>query len=157
MLKIQEIKEILEMVNQSSVQRFELECEATKLVIVKSEPGSAKQTSATSAVFAEEHNEKIDVRQDQATGKIAEEPAKAKLHKIVSPMAGTFYCAPEPGADPFVKIGQKVNANTVVCVLEAMKLFNETEAEVNGEVVEILVKDGEFVEYGQTLFLVKPD
>jgi len=70
---------------------------------------------------------------------------------------GTFYAASEPGADPFVKPGQKVMANTVVCVLEAMKLFNEIEAGITGEIVEVLCKDGEFVEYGQPLFLVKPE
>lgn len=79
------------------------------------------------------------------------------LHKITSPMVGTFYAAPNPDADPYVTIGSKVKENTVVCIVEAMKLFNEIEAEVKGEIVDILVENGQLVEYGQPLFLVKPE
>ena len=89
---------------------------------------------------------------------IVEQPVKKQdenLHKIVSPMVGTFYQSPSPDADVYVKVGSTVQSNTVVCIVEAMKLFNEIEAEVDGEIVEILVKDGQLVEYGQPLFLVK--
>lgn len=79
------------------------------------------------------------------------------LHKIVSPMVGTFYKAPSPDSDPYVKVGDKVHDSSVVCIVEAMKLMNEIEAEVRGEIVEILVENGQLVEYGQTLFLVKPE
>ena len=75
--------------------------------------------------------------------------------EITAPMVGTFYGAPDPKAEPFVKVGSKVTPNTVVCILEAMKLFSEIEAEVEGEITEILVNDGEFVEFGQPLFKVK--
>jgi acetyl-CoA carboxylase biotin carboxyl carrier protein len=85
------------------------------------------------------------------------EPAKENLHKITSPMVGTFYQSPSPEADIYVKVGSKVSKESIVCIVEAMKLFNEIEAEVNGEIVEILVKDGQLVEYGQPLFLVKPE
>ncbi|RKI99464.1 biotin/lipoyl-binding protein, partial [Butyricicoccus sp. 1XD8-22] len=64
---------------------------------------------------------------------------------------------PSPDAPPYVKVGDKVSDETIVCIVEAMKLFNEIEAEVKGEIVEILVKDGQLVEYGQPLFLVKPE
>lgn len=70
-------------------------------------------------------------------------------------MVGTFYQSPSPDSDVYVKVGSKVQPDTVVCIVEAMKLFNEIEAEVEGEIVEILVKDGQLVEYGQPLFLVK--
>ena len=70
-------------------------------------------------------------------------------------MVGTFYCAPDPKAPPFVKVGSVVVPNTVVCVLEAMKIFSEVEAEVEGEITEVLVKDGDFVEFGQPLFRVR--
>ena len=79
------------------------------------------------------------------------------LHKITSPMVGTFYASPSPDADAYVKAGSKVSKDSIVCIVEAMKLFNEIEAEVNGEIVEILVKNGQLVEYGQPLFLVKPE
>ena len=78
------------------------------------------------------------------------------LHRIVSPMVGTFYSAPSPDAAPFVKAGDSVKEKTVVCIVEAMKLMNEIEAEVKGEIVEVLVENGQLVEYGQPLFLVKP-
>ena len=75
--------------------------------------------------------------------------------EITAPIVGTFYSAPDPKAPPFVKVGSAVTPNTVVCVLEAMKLFTEVEAMVEGEITEVLVKDGEFVEFGQPLFKVK--
>ncbi len=72
-------------------------------------------------------------------------------------MVGTFYQAPNPDSPAYVKVGDKVGNETIVCIVEAMKLFNEIEAEVQGEIVEVLVKDGELVEYGQPLFLVKAE
>ncbi|MEW9107074.1 acetyl-CoA carboxylase biotin carboxyl carrier protein, partial [Paenibacillus sp.] len=82
---------------------------------------------------------------------------QAGLHKIVSPMVGTFYRASSPDSPPFVNTGDKVNEKSVVCILEAMKLMNELLAEVKGEIVEILVENGQLVEFGQPLFLVKLD
>ncbi|MDO6450821.1 acetyl-CoA carboxylase biotin carboxyl carrier protein, partial [Oceanobacillus profundus] len=88
-----------------------------------------------------------------------EQPASANAvnydHEIVSPMVGTFYAASSPENDPFVTRGSSVETNTVVCIVEAMKLFNEIEAEISGEIVEVLVENGELVEYGQPLFRVK--
>lgn len=77
------------------------------------------------------------------------------LLAITSPMVGTFYRAPSPDSSPFVEIGDKVEPGKVVCIIEAMKLFNEIESEVKGEVVKILVENGQPVEYGQKLYLVK--
>jgi acetyl-CoA carboxylase biotin carboxyl carrier protein len=79
------------------------------------------------------------------------------LHKIVSPMVGTFYRASSPEADPYVREGDEVHPSTVVCIVEAMKLMNEIEAEVKGTIVKILVENGQLVEYAQPLFLVKTD
>ncbi len=70
-------------------------------------------------------------------------------------MVGTFYSSPNPESPAFVKVGDQVGEESIVCIVEAMKLFNEIEAEVTGEIVEILVENGELVEYGQPLFLVK--
>lgn len=77
------------------------------------------------------------------------------LHIIPSPIVGTFYRSPSPTADPFVKIGSNVEAETVVCIIEAMKLMNEIQAEVSGEVAKIYVENGQPVEYGQPLFGIK--
>ncbi|HEX6922640.1 MAG TPA: acetyl-CoA carboxylase biotin carboxyl carrier protein, partial [Bacillales bacterium] len=82
--------------------------------------------------------------------------ADENLHKIESPMVGTFYTSPSPEDDVYVKVGDRVQADSVVCIVEAMKLFNEIEADQAGEIVEVLVENGELVEYGQPLFLVKP-
>ena len=78
------------------------------------------------------------------------------LIPVVAPMVGTFYLAPAPDAAPYVKIGDKVKEGQTVCIIEAMKLMNEIEADVAGEIVDILVENGEPVEYGQTLFLIDP-
>jgi acetyl-CoA carboxylase biotin carboxyl carrier protein len=77
------------------------------------------------------------------------------LHIIPSPIVGTFYRSPSPSADPFVKIGSNVEQDTVVCIIEAMKLMNEIQAEATGEVVKIYVENGQPVEYGQPLFGIK--
>jgi acetyl-CoA carboxylase biotin carboxyl carrier protein len=76
---------------------------------------------------------------------------------IKSPIVGTFYATPSPDSDPFVEVGSQVDAQTVVCIVEAMKVMNEIKAETSGTIAEILVSNGQAVEYGQALFKVKPD
>lgn len=78
------------------------------------------------------------------------------LVAIESPMVGTFYSAPSPGQPPYISVGSEVSSETVVCIVEAMKVFNEIKAEVTGRVEKILVKNGDSVEFGQKIFLVKP-
>lgn len=80
---------------------------------------------------------------------------EAGLAAIVSPMVGTFYASPNPDAPPFVNVGSRVQPDTVVCLIEAMKVFNEIKAEVSGTIEQVLVENGEAVEYGQKLFLVR--
>jgi len=87
----------------------------------------------------------------------AAEAETAKLPTINSPMVGTFYATPSPEAPPFVKIGDRVTEDTVVCVIEAMKVFNEIRAEMSGTVEKILGKNAAAVEFGQPLFVVRPD
>ena len=84
-------------------------------------------------------------------------PVDSKLVEITSPMVGTFYRAPAPDEPPFVAAGDRIRNGQAVCIIEAMKLMNEIEAEVSGEVVEIKVENAQTVEYGQVLMLVKPD
>ncbi len=79
------------------------------------------------------------------------------LIRIESPMVGTFYSAPNPDSPPFVEPGKQINSETVVCIIEAMKIFNEIKAECSGTIRQVLVKNGQAVEFGQPLFLVKPD
>jgi len=82
--------------------------------------------------------------------------AEEKLHEIKSPMVGTFYSAPSPDAKPFVTVGSVVSEETDVCVIEAMKVFNNVKAECKGTIAKILVNNGQAVEFNQVLFLVKP-
>lgn len=80
----------------------------------------------------------------------------AGLVPIASPMVGTFYSAASPDAKPFVAVGDRVNADSVVCIIEAMKVFNEIKAETSGTIVKVLIANGQAVEFGQPLFMVKP-
>ncbi len=81
--------------------------------------------------------------------------ADEDLHKITSPIVGTFYSSPAPDKEPYVKEGSKVSADTIVCIVEAMKLMNEIQAEVSGEIVKVYVENGQPVEYGQPLFGIR--
>ena len=87
----------------------------------------------------------------------AKEGEDAGLVKIVSPIVGTLYTAPSPSSDPFVEVGIKVQEDTVVCIIEAMKVMNEIKSEVTGTIEKVLISNGAAVEYGQLIFLVRPD
>ncbi|WP_409270604.1 acetyl-CoA carboxylase biotin carboxyl carrier protein [Neobacillus sp. SCS-31] len=168
MLKVQEIREIIKLIDQSSIDEFVYETEGSKIkmkkhaqeVSVQQQPVQLVQAAPApiQAAPAVQAQAQTAAPAPQAPAQPAETPAEhneENLHKIVSPMVGTFYQSPSPDADPYVKPGTKVSPDSIVCIVEAMKLFNEIEAEVSGEIVEILVKDGQLVEYGQPLFLVK--
>lgn len=169
MLKIHEIREIIKLIDQSSIEEFKLEAEGTKIKLKKNagaEPVVVAQPVAQAPVVQEAAPvvsapvvapAPAVTEAPKAAAPVASVADDANLHKIVSPMVGTFYSAPEPGKPPYVQAGDKVSASKVVCIVEAMKLFNEIEAEVNGEIVKVLVQDGQLVEYGQPLFLVKPE
>lgn len=86
---------------------------------------------------------------------VQDTPIKANGHEITSPMVGTFYSSPSPGAEPFVQVGSKVKAGDVLCIIEAMKIMNELTSEVDGTIKEILVKENQTVEYGQLLMIIE--
>ena len=92
-----------------------------------------------------------------AIGTGAAPPMPSGLVEINSPLVGTFYSAPSPDSEPYIEAGSRVEPETVVCIIEAMKVMNEVKADVTGSIVEVLVKTGQAVEYGQSLFKVKPD
>ena len=83
-------------------------------------------------------------------------PAAPRLIEVKSPMVGTFYRAPEPGAEPYVKAGSRISTGQTLCIIEAMKIMNELEADVSGTVREVLIEDAQPVEFGQVLFRVEP-
>ncbi|GKS11946.1 acetyl-CoA carboxylase, biotin carboxyl carrier protein [Paenibacillus chitinolyticus] len=164
MFKLSEIKELMKLMDQTSLQELEIENEGARLSIRK--PNKTESVVVTAAPVQQAYVPAIaQAVPGSAPAQVAAEAPKADqqkesdstLHKIVSPMVGTFYQASSPGSDPFVSKGSNVSEKSVVCIVEAMKLMNEIEAEVKGEIVEILVENGQLVEYGQPLFLVKPE
>ncbi|OIK11739.1 acetyl-CoA carboxylase, biotin carboxyl carrier protein [Bacillus sp. MUM 116] len=167
MLKVQEIRELIKLVDQSSIDEFVYENEGSKIQMKKSVApviGAVQSVVHTEVptVPAIQAVQAAPVATVQETKQepVTEAPVQAdtsNLHKITSPMVGTFYASPSPDTDVYVKAGSKVSKDSIVCIVEAMKLFNEIEAEVNGEIVEVLAKNGQLVEYGQPLFLVKPE
>ncbi|MFN2745389.1 MULTISPECIES: acetyl-CoA carboxylase biotin carboxyl carrier protein [Bacillus] len=161
MLKIDEIKELIKLIDESSINEFTYENEGSK-VELKKQSGVVQTIQQAPAVPVQAPVQEAAVQAKQAP--VQEAPAQQEaananenLHKITSPMVGTFYASSSPEADPYVTVGSKVTESSVVCIVEAMKLFNEIEAEVKGEIVEVLVENGQLVEYGQPLFLVKAE
>jgi acetyl-CoA carboxylase biotin carboxyl carrier protein len=165
MLKVQEIRELIKLVDNSSINEFVYEHEGNKIKMKKNTVEQvvvtekvAAPVAAVAAPVAAAPVAAVAVAAPVApAAPAAEVKADENLHKITSPMVGTFYAAPSPESDVYVKAGSKVTQDSIVCIVEAMKLFNEIEAEITGEIVEVLVKDGQLVEYGQPLFLVKPE
>lgn len=162
MFKLSEIKELIKLVDQTTVHELEIENEGMRLSIRK--PGRTEvvnvQTPHLSHTYLPQGQPTVQAPV-VANGPGPETKTVAaddsNLHRIVSPMVGTFYRSPSPDASSFVNIGDRVSDKTVVCILEAMKLMNPLEAEVKGEIVDILVENGQLVEFGQPLFLVKPE
>ncbi len=161
LLKVQEIRELIKLIDQSSIDEFEYENDGSKIVLKKNDvqyaeaPVQQPVQQPVAQQVPEPVKQVASSSKEQATEEPKEEKQDESLHKIESPMVGTFYARPNPESDLYVKTGEKVSEDSVVCIIEAMKLFNEIEAEVNGEIVEMLVEDGQLVEYGQPLFLVK--
>ena len=166
MFKIQEIREIIKLVDSSSIDEFVYEVDGAKVKLKKNGVVVTETVAPKKEVVAPVVQQSAPAAPvaPAAPAKAEEAPTAAaptandpSLHKVVSPMVGTFYQSPNPESPAYVKVGDKVGNETIVCIVEAMKLFNEIEAEVQGEIVEVLVKDGELVEYGQPLFLVKAE
>ncbi|WP_107841836.1 acetyl-CoA carboxylase biotin carboxyl carrier protein [Metasolibacillus meyeri] len=166
MFKIQEIREIIKLVDASSIDEFVYEENGAKVKLKKKGnvtevvvPKQEVVVAAPVAPVVETTPASTPVEAPAAVAPVEKAPVHeaSDLHQITSPMVGTFYQAPNPESPAYVKVGDKVGDETIVCIVEAMKLFNEIEAEVKGEIVEILVKDGQLVEYGQPLFLVKAE
>lgn len=158
MIGLHELKDIIKELDKSSVSKLTFETNGTKIVLKKNTGQKLTHNEIGK-------NNKVHVREESEDVAIhVKKPDKSKtvlgienITEIVSPMVGTFYRKPSPEAEAYVKIGDNVESNTTVCIVEAMKLFNEIEAEITGEISEILVEDGELVEYGQPLFKVKMD
>jgi acetyl-CoA carboxylase biotin carboxyl carrier protein len=164
-LDLKELKEILQILEEKDIAEFELEEEGMKLRIRKAAPASSNHASAPSAPLVATFVPSTGaapgataVASPAATGPTAVEPAaEAGLTLVKSPIVGTFYRTPDPNAPPFVEVGDRIRVGQVLCIIEAMKLMNEIEAEVAGEVVKIHRESGQPVQYGDPLFTVRAD
>ncbi|QIH76063.1 acetyl-CoA carboxylase biotin carboxyl carrier protein [Macrococcoides canis] len=144
-MNLEHIKALIDMIDASDITEFNYEDKELKVVLKKEKEIRESVTMPVKHVTHE---------QIQVTEPVTTEHTEDTM-TINAPMVGTFYKSPSPEADPYVKVGDKVKNDSIVCILEAMKLFNEIQAEVSGEIIEILVEDGQLVEYGQPLFKVK--
>jgi acetyl-CoA carboxylase biotin carboxyl carrier protein len=138
-MELEKLKEFINFMNENSLCELEIEEEGKRIRLKK---------------FSE--NQPVIVSQMPSPAAKEEKPGKREgVIEIKSPMVGTFYRAPSPGAKPYVEIGDMIKPGDVVCIIEAMKLMNEIKAEIGGKVTEVLVENGQPVEFGQTLFVLE--
>ncbi|QQE76974.1 acetyl-CoA carboxylase biotin carboxyl carrier protein [Alicyclobacillus sp. SO9] len=165
-MKIGEIRELIRLLDETSLSEVKIETDDMKLLLkkngaevvsnpvsvthsVSSAPVPAGSTAPAASAVVQEQPAPVSVEATKA------DDDESGIHVITAPMVGTFYRAPSPDADAYVAKGDKVSNKTVVCIVEAMKLMNEIEAEAEGEVVDVLVENGQLVEYGQPMFKIK--
>ena len=146
-MNLKELKEIIDIViAKEAIEELELEKSGVRLRIKRSSNHAVAHAAAPAAVATSAPPPPVP-----AAAEIEEE-----LFYIKSPIVGTFYQAPSPNVEPFVSVGDFVEKGSVICIIEAMKLMNEIESEVAGEIVSILVDNGQPVEYGEKLFAIRP-
>ncbi|HEY0004222.1 MAG TPA: acetyl-CoA carboxylase biotin carboxyl carrier protein [Pyrinomonadaceae bacterium] len=167
-INMDELRELMELIDSHGFTDFELEREGFRIRLGRNVSGPASVSGSTTADAAGPRTQ-TPASQETALGQStqplttphpgAQAQAAASvdegLHIITSPILGTFFRSPSPTSEPFVRIGSLVEHDTVVCIIEAMKLMNEIQAEVSGEVTKIYVENGQPVEYGQPLFGIK--
>ena len=156
-----DVLHILKLIDESHFDYFQLEVGELKITVSKGEPiplNSTLQaisvTPTPAAASAQKPAAAAAVASSAQTPKAAVIPEG--MLPITAPILGTFYVAPEPGAPPFVKVGQQITEDTTMGLIEVMKVFNSVRSTVKGTVVEVVAQNGQFVEFGQTLFIVKP-
>ena len=147
-MEYDKIKQLIEDMGKSNIEELEIEFpEGMKISMKKNVAVAPVQQQVVA-------QQSTNIPVIQTTQPVEEEP-KEEYKEIKSPMVGTFYSKPSPDKEAFVKVGDKVKKGQVVCIIEAMKLMNEIEAEFDGEVVEVCLNDGDAVEYGKPLFKLK--
>jgi acetyl-CoA carboxylase biotin carboxyl carrier protein len=147
-LTAKDVAEIMRILEESAFDSLSLEVDGVKLNLERGSPASVRQDPNPRPVDAGEAAG-AEIRAKQAS-------AESGLLEVPSPLLGIFHRAPKPGAPPFVEVGSRVEEQTVVGIIEVMKLMNSVHSGVKGEVVEILIENGAAVEYGQTLMRVRP-
>ena len=149
-----ELKELIEFLKEQDIAEFELERGDVKVRIKRGTPVAIAPPALPISVPIAYTPASPQGEAPMAASAV--KPSDEGLHQVKSPIVGTFYESPSPGSPPFVKPGDAVEAGQVLCIIEAMKLMNEIEADVSGEVVKRLVNNGQPVEYGQPLFSIRP-
>ena len=158
---LKELRELVDFLKANGIAEFETDRDGQKVRIRfegAAAPAAAGLTQAQLAALMASAGAPVPAAAAPQAGTpaAAAQAAEENLHEVKSPIVGTFYESPSPGAPPFVKVGDTVEAGQVLCIVEAMKLMNEIEADVAGEVVKRIATSGQPVEYGQPLFLVRP-
>ncbi|MBS4035958.1 MAG: acetyl-CoA carboxylase biotin carboxyl carrier protein [Ignavibacterium sp.] len=149
------IKKLIKLVENSEVTDLEIEESGTRIKVAKKIRVSQVPVQNVSPVLSAPSSAP-QFEQKETKAAHAEAEVSSGYHEIRSPIVGTFYRAPAPDADSYVQVGDTVSIGAVLCIVEAMKLMNEIESDVNGKVVKILVENGKPVEYNQPLFLIQP-
>ena len=162
-MNLKEIKEIVDLITEKGISEFELERSGVRLKISRNTGSAralleqtpvARPAAAQSPVLQPSGSEQAGVSSAKTEADVPQRPEV--LHVVRSPMVGTFYSAPGQDAAPFVAVGDDVQSGQVLCIIEAMKLMNEIEAEITGTVVKCYVENGQPVEYGEPLFDLRP-
>ena len=155
-MDIRKVKKLIEMLESSNLNEIEIKEGEESVKLVKAGSNLSQTLVAQPAAqplegksITKEEPEKIEKDTE------AEETKKVSGKEIKSPMVGTFYGAPNPGAEAFVKVGDNVNEGDVLCIIEAMKMMNEVKADFSGTIIDIVPDDAEPVEFGQTLFILE--
>ena len=151
-----ELKDLIEFLIEKDITEFELERGDVKVRIRRGGEAAAAPAPHYVPVAAAPAPGAVPAAGGAPSAAPAAPVEEAGLHTVKSPIVGTFYESPSPGSPPFVKVGDAVEAGQVLCIIEAMKLMNEIESDVAGEVVKRLASNGQPVEYGQALFVIKP-
>ena len=155
---IQQIEELLQFMTEHNLEEFEYSRGDLRIRLRK--PSAVAPGVASRGIVAPEASVSGSGETHQAAAGAAAAASEARsaenLHLVKSPIVGTFYGSPSPGAEAFVKVGSRVEAGQTLCIVEAMKLMNEIEADASGEIIQIFVETGQPVEYGQPLFGIRP-
>ena len=150
-MNLKEIKEMIELMKENDITEFELERDGMKVALKRGARGGDKEILVQTTALGAIPTPSTAVPEAVVPPKLEAE----NVHFIKSPMVGTFYRSPSPESDSFVSKGQMVNPEDTVCIIEAMKVMNEIKSEIKGRILEILVENGEAVEFGQPLFKVE--
>jgi len=157
-MNLDEIRQILEMMREHELAEFELEREGVTLRLRKHASGqwTGNMGSMPQMTFAPVAPLPLASAAPVAPPVLTSANEDVDLAIVKSPIVGTFYLAAEPGAKPFVEVGQTIKKDQTLCIIEAMKLMNEINADVDGELVKVYVENGQAVQYGERLFAIKP-